>query len=182
MVVLGISCRPNISVLEPKGVITPPVADTLDFSNRYCNNYVSPSVQTILDPGVGGQHPLILRHHHHVRLSRLVHEYLSGSSGLQELWCGPPLCCPWYKLQTLVLKNKLWVNVELNDLLVLTTYNMIHLQGIMSMGRVESSWSQPHKTSIHLKRISLQSDTLRLLSHLLTGELSSQTGCANNHS
>ena len=117
-----------------------------------------------------------------MRLSRLVHEYLSGSSGLQELWCGPPLCCPWYKLKTLVLKNKLWVNVELNDLLVLTTYNMIHLQGIMSMGRVESSWSQPHKTSIHLKRISLQSDTLRLLSHLLTGELSSQTGCANNHS
>ena len=153
----------------------------MDFSNTYCNSYVSPSVQTILDPGVGGQHPLILRHHHHVRLPRLVDEYLSGSSGLQELWCGPPLCCPWYKLQTLVLKNKLWVNVELNDLLVLTTYNMIHLQGIMSMGRVESSWSQPHKTSIHLERRSLESAPSGILSHLLAGELSSQTGCANNH-
>ena len=74
--------------------------------------YVSPSVQTILDPGVGGQHPLILRHHHHVRLPRLVDEYLSGSFGLQELWGGPPLGCAWYKNEALVLKRILWVNVR----------------------------------------------------------------------
>ena len=112
IIVLGISCRANISVLESQGVITPPVADTMDFSNTYCNSYVSPSVQPVLDPGVGGQHPLILRHHHHVRLPRLVDEYLSGSSGLQELWGGPPLGCSWYKNVTLVLKRFFWVNFE----------------------------------------------------------------------
>ena len=51
----------------------------------------------------------------------------------------------------------------------------------MSMRRVESSWCQPHKTSIHLERRSLESAPSGLLPHLLAGELSSQTGCANNH-
>ena len=78
----------------------------------------------ISSPGIECEEVLVPGHHHHMRLPRLVDQYLPGTSDLQVGRRGSPLSTP------------------LDD--------MVYLSSVVTVWRVDSAGSHPHQSGVHL--------------------------------